>query len=605
MRVVVQPVGKASNTDALKEACLTLNILQTIWRFEPNEAISQRGTHLSGNQRFSLSTAFDLFRSAEDTTEGKVGITVGAFAGDLDLGGLVSSYQPKKRKGIVSEFDWGQECESFRRAVWIFCLSNLALRCYTGIECNDLQCLGYHSHKSKGVERSLLYLTLCPNCRDKLDLLNPYRVEEIEQLLLWMKTDMVKDHKIKDLVEFIPPNLPVLKRQIQKQISLHGSKVFRAYGLLLVMHFLDDLVPFIEGLMSLGARQESICLLVKPYPYGNRSGVGGYLAHRYRNLRTIYLPSLPPHEQYLKQAIEACIKGARSGKFIVIEDGGYVVPFMHKNYGNCNSICLGAVEQTTKGIRLDQKVRNLRIPVVSVAGSRFKERFEAPLVGKAIVYNVQRLLEPLGIHLQGKKALVVGYGAVGREVAQSLKDLNMVVNVADSNLSALSEASIRGYKVGEAEDLIKESVLIVGTTGGTPKGRRLVPTIGAEQIRRLSDGAILVSASSDQIEIDLKELSLISRKERCKGIGTWYMTSRDVGEDKYLVVGDGYPINFFRGQGIPNQSIDPILTQLLLGAIHLTSIPRGSKGIKEELADQLLAKNKVIEELLNVHRLLY
>jgi len=604
MQVIVQPIGTQSDFRLLEEACLTLNILQTLWQFKVQTAIPRPPKNGLGPERFEQSLALEIIPPVEELNGDPEGLAVGAFAGRVDLKGFLSAYYPLCKKGIVSEFDWNDKSETIRRTLWILALVNLALRHYIGAECNKEGCLAHHSLNITNFERTLATLILCDQCRDKLKVLDPYRVEEINELFTWIKTKAINAYDPRDLISFSNPSLPVLVRQGRRQLEEKGADLFNHYGILLIMHFLDDLIPFIERLKSLGARDESICLLVKPYPYGNRRGVGGYLAYHYGNIKTVYLRSLPPAEALMKKAIETCLQRAKSGKFLVIEDGGYIVPFIHDKCPSYQDICIGAVEQTSKGIKRDEKIIGLNIPVIDVAKSDFKDRVEAPLVGKSIIYNLQRILEPLGILLSGKKAVVVGYGAIGKEVAQGLKDFNMNVHVADINPIPLCEAALRGYPIGKLEDLVEGATLIIGTTGGTEEGDKLSPTISGNVLRKLSDGAILVSASSDQIEIDLRELKAMARASRVEGLGTWYTVECDRRDEKYLVIGDGYPINFFRGQGIPNQAIDPILTQLLLGAIHLVTNTSGQKGIIKNIADKLVKENKVIDDLLHAHHLL-
>jgi S-adenosylhomocysteine hydrolase len=127
------------------------------------------------------------------------------------------------------------------------------------------------------------------------------------------------------------------------------------------------------------------------------------------------------------------------------------------------------------------------------------------------------------------------------------------------------------------------------------------PTVSKHELGFLSNGAILVSASSDKIEFDIDELDAIATKRnRIPGVGTEYFIERASRIDSCLLVGDGYPINFFRGSGIPNQSIDPILTQLLLGSVQIASeqLPPGVNTY----TDKLLEDNNVIHDFLDVHR---
>jgi S-adenosylhomocysteine hydrolase len=291
-----------------------------------------------------------------------------------------------------------------------------------------------------------------------------------------------------------------------------------------------------------------------------------------------------------------------SGKILVIEDGGYLVPFLHNNYSAEENPCIGAVEQTTKGIRKDEsleaefkkKSKELYFPVINVAKSNFKDQYESPLVGRSAVHCIQQILSDM--HFSGKKALVVGFGAVGREVANSLANqLRMIVSVYDADLDKIAAAKVRGYEASQnLPALTKGATIIIGTTGKT--------SIAKDILENLTDGSILASASSDQIEIDIPYLNIIAKESIYKpGIGTLYKRHKELSDDTYLLLADGYPINFYFGAGIPTRSIDPVLAQLLIGAIHLASEhQRLNKGISSIMND-LITQYSLLEDFVNTY----
>ncbi len=600
MRVIVQPIGKQRAEDSLSTACLALNMLQTIWRFELRTPVHGRESGAAELEAFSPDWAFDsLLEVQEMIPEGEESVLqVGSFRGRVDTKKVLSVYRKKEGKAILSEFWWPKNCPT--SSAWITALANLALRHSTGIECTNENCLGHHSISTENLDHFLPRVSLCADCQSRLEALEPYRVDEIESLVKWLARAWFADLHLDELVKLNVPDLPVLERQVRRQVKKNGSDLFAPYRLVLIMHYLPDLIPFLEGLMELGAKEDNMALLVKPYPYGAKTLVGGYFAYHYPQLQIDYLSSLPPISFQLDRALDV----GKGDKLIVIEDGGYIVPYLHENIDSYQDLCLGAVEQTTKGIRNDEALTDLKIPVVNVAKSKFKDDHEAPLVGKSIVYNIQRVMEEIGPHFPRKKAAVIGFGAIGESVAIGLREtLEMNVHVAESKSESIVKAGNLGFDVTKhAEQAMKDAFLVVGTTGGTRTSQGVTHTIGRRQFRALRHGAILVSASSDQIEFDVKELeAMASHTNRIKGVGTEYYIKRGLGEDYYLLIGDGYPINFFRGQGIPNQSIDPILTQLLLGAAKIAT-GDNSPGIMNDIADTLVIENGVVDDFLDVQR---
>lgn len=597
MRVIVQPIGKPGDQASLSEACRALNIIQTVWRFELMPEIARTDQGLDAPECFSPDVAFTSIPESPDKKLGYRSLIIGTFRGRVDADGMLSLYRREEEKVVVSTFSWPSQHPPI--SIWMTALSNVALRHYSGIDCSDELCLGNKSIFAGEIGDFLSKLKICGDCRSRLEAIEPYRVDEIDGLVQWLVTHWHSRFDLKELVKLDPPELPVFNRQLRRQLQKKRAQLFAPYRMVLILHHLPDLVPFIKALMALGAEEKNIALLVKPYPYGEKSQVAGFLSYYYPKVQIDYLSSLPPSDSHMARVLGS----AAGGKLIIIEDGGYLVPYLHKRVANYETFCQGAVEQTTKGIRNDKALDNLKIPVVDVAKSDFKDKHEAPLVGKSIVYNIMRILEPRGLHFPGKTAGVIGFGAIGKAIASELtKTLNMRVQVADAEGSLVLEAQNLSFKAFDrAEDVIKRAFLVVGTTGGTKKGNKVCPTVSKRELGFLSNGAILVSASSDRIEFDIQELEAIaSRKNRIRGVGTEYFVKRSSRVDSCLLVGDGYPINFFRGSGIPNQSIDPILTQLLLGAVLIASekLPPGIN----QFPNQFLEDNGVIDDFLDVHR---
>jgi S-adenosylhomocysteine hydrolase len=118
----------------------------------------------------------------------------------------------------------------------------------------------------------------------------------------------------------------------------------------------------------------------------------------------------------------------------------------------------------------------------------------------------------------------------------------------------------------------------------------------------------LASASSDRDEIDVQELEDLARNDpaniedvRWHGlkIGTRYnLVQVGMGEGRrVLLLADGYPINFYSANSVPNESIDPILALLLLCGLHVASQGRRlGTGIRVRPVDTLVQKEALIEE---------
>ncbi|HWX18703.1 MAG TPA: NAD(P)-dependent oxidoreductase [Candidatus Binatia bacterium] len=359
--------------------------------------------------------------------------------------------------------------------------------------------------------------------------------------------------------------------------KLHNARQgppFRGCTILLVLHFLSDLIPFVDALHCLGCDYENIHLVAKPYPYSRRDEVSHTLESRGVNIqRASASVSVEQCAETTLRALAERKPSAGSQKVLVIEDGGYFAPLLHRReFSALLRRCVGIVEQTQKGINNDRKriqKRKLKVPILSVAESRFKKDYESPEIGRVAIQNISRFTP--NTKLSGHHAIVFGFGSVGREVASHLTNaFNMAVSVVDTDQLAELRAQHCKAFVAEAADQFANlrygdcATLVVGTTG------RL--SIDQSVLRALPDGAVIVSTSSDQVEIDLKSLARLAKgrvKEIALGKHEFTIENARGRKTRLTLLAEGYPINFYGSESLPNDTIDPVMTLLLLCAVEL------------------------------------
>jgi uncharacterized protein len=378
--------------------------------------------------------------------------------------------------------------------------------------------------------------------------------------------------------------LPVLEAYTQ---SVSG-RPFEGLWSVLLLHFLTDLPPFLARFEQLGLDPRRTSLVRKPYQYRRVEEVTTELAGRgYRVQRCTAAESTS--EPATRALRELARELPSDGRVLVVEDGGFITPLLHQDeFASLRSRCLGAVEQTTKGLRNIERIQPLLLPVVSVAGSVLKLRLEAADVGDALGFTIESYVRTkLGQTLGQVPTLVVGFGAVGRSLAAALAQRQCEVTIFDKELEARIEASVyKAHRLGVLETLddLSRFRLVIGTTGST--------SINRQSLLTLPDGAVLASGSSDRLEIDLaaliEEVRLPSDENvKVDGLITYYTlrNNRTIG-----VLCDGYPINFILGDGIAKTVIDPILAELLAGAVALANrmfpaagIHKLSREVEQEL----------------------
>lgn len=371
-------------------------------------------------------------------------------------------------------------------------------------------------------------------------------------------------------------NPPFDSNRILPLLHRFGSSapknMFKDYLVLMVQHLLGDFIPFVNTLTHCGMNMDD-CYIIG-IPYSTKSYVVENLKKVMKEKNLIApkeYPFLDDVKKLLQVVIERCRK--ENKKFLVIEDGGYIVPLLHSaKFQKGLKYCLGAVEQTANGIWEDRRLyedNQLKIPVMNVADSELKKNLESRLIGIAIVSNIERLLSK-GFQdgVFGRNCLVIGLGAVGQNIVSRLIADGAIVYGYDKDKSVMEKVIgdiIKLRKVIKVSDSISEQTIVIGATGKTH--------IGFTEIAKAQNNTIFINATSKRKEIDIEQLEgLTDKKEKMEGIGTIYRLN--IGKS-IILFADGYPINFYDSESVPDQEIQFVST-LLFEATRLM-IERGYK----------------------------
>jgi S-adenosylhomocysteine hydrolase len=362
---------------------------------------------------------------------------------------------------------------------------------------------------------------------------------------------------------------------------------FKEKTLLIVLHFLKDIIPFIESCKNAGALPSKTIIFYKNYQYPNKEKIkdrlkkGGYEIYPLTEVDTVL--------ERLKS------KGVRD--IIVIEDGGYIVPKLHGDFRKLATATLGAVEQTTRGIRSDQQIEELLFPVISIPDSKLKDTFEPPHVARAVLNNIQKLLQDK--NFSGKKALMIGYGNIGEQIALQLRDtLKMQVSIHDIDSTKLVKARQYGFDTEEnLRDGVKDKFLIVGATGEA--------VVGRNEILAMEHNVYLISASSEQWEFCISELDALSSEKRnidCDGekMGTRYKIRNT---ERYVnLIADGYPINFWKVESMPNEVSDLIMSLIFISAVEIAINRSLPQQVNHNITNKLAERYELSRIYLEYHK---
>jgi adenosylhomocysteinase len=161
--------------------------------------------------------------------------------------------------------------------------------------------------------------------------------------------------------------------------------------------------------------------------------------------------------------------------------------------------------------------------------------------------------------LHGKRVLVVGYGLVGRGLADSARAYGGAVTVAEVDPARRLEAQYAGYAVASLREAAESADVIVTATG-------VSGLVDRDVIERLPDGAFVLNASHINDEIDVAAL----RREGSEPVLPHLEACRVNGRSLYLVAG-GAMANLVAGGGDSINSFQVTLAVMTAGVAHIVS----------------------------------
>lgn len=195
---------------------------------------------------------------------------------------------------------------------------------------------------------------------------------------------------------------------------------------------------------------------------------------------------------------------------MILDDGGDLTELLHKEYPQVIAKCHGVTEETTTGVhRLQEMLRDgtLKIPAINVNDSVTKSKNDNKYGCRHSLNDaIKRATDHL---LSGKKALVIGYGDVGKGSALSLRQEGMIVKVTEADPICAMQACMDGFEVvspyidgvntgteqGINKDLLANTDLLVTTTGN-------VNVCDANMLKALKSGAVVCNIGHFDNEID-------------------------------------------------------------------------------------------------------
>ncbi|MDA0693024.1 MAG: adenosylhomocysteinase [Proteobacteria bacterium] len=261
---------------------------------------------------------------------------------------------------------------------------------------------------------------------------------------------------------------------------------------------------------------------------------------------------------------------------MILDDGGDLTGILHERYPQVLENVHGITEETTTGVhRLLEMVKagQLKVPAINVNDAVTKAKNDNKYGCRHSLSDaVKRATDHL---LSGKKALVIGYGDVGKGSAQSLRQEGMIVKVSEVDPICAMQACMDGYEVvspfidginDETNQCIDHTImsnvdLLVTATGN-------YNVCNAAMLRALKSGAVVCNIGHFDNEIDTAYMRKNWEWEEVKPqVHTVY---RDRAKnDHLLLLSEGRLVNLGNATGHPSRIMDGSFANQVLAQIYL------------------------------------
>ena len=278
---------------------------------------------------------------------------------------------------------------------------------------------------------------------------------------------------------------------------------------------------------------------------------------------------------------------------MILDDGGDLTAYIHDTYPEMLDNIHGITEETTTGVhRLYDMLKKgtLKVPAVNVNDSVTKSKNDNKYgcrhsLNDAIKRGTDHLLS-------GKKALVVGYGDVGKGSAQSLRQEGMIVKVTEIDPICAMQACMDGFEVVSAykngvndgtaasinTDLLGNTDLLVTTTGN-------FNVCDANMLKALKKGAVVCNIGHFDNEVDTAFMRKTWEWEEVKP--QVHKVWRDKkNQDFLLLLSEGRLVNLGNATGHPSRIMDGSFANQVLAQMYL--FDQGYAGHSDTVKEKML-----------------
>lgn len=306
-----------------------------------------------------------------------------------------------------------------------------------------------------------------------------FKVRDIDLADSGRKQIMLAEHEM--------PGLMALRDRYEGQKPLDGARIAGC------LHMTTQTAVLIETLQDLGAdvRWSSCNIFSTEDEAAAAVAAAGTPVFAWKG---------ETEEEYVWCIRQTLDFGDGKGPNLLLDDGGDLTALVHDEYSELIPDILGVSEETTTGIKtLRQyfKEGTLRMPAINVNDSVTKSKFDN-LYGcrESLIDGIKRATD---VMIAGKRAVVAGYGDVGKGCVQALDGMGATVYVTEIDPINALQATMEGYRVVLLEDVIDEVDIVITATGNDD-------ILTLDLMERLKDKAIVGNIGHFDTEIQTAQL---------------------------------------------------------------------------------------------------
>jgi len=399
------------------------------------------------------------------------------------------------------------------------------------------------------------------------------------------------------LAEAEMPALMTLRKRYSKTKPLKGARIMGC------IHMTIQTAVLMETLIELGAELRwSSCNI-----FSTQDHAAAAMAARGIPTFAWKGETEAEYEWCLEQTINK--NGKPWDANMILDDGGDLTMVVHKHYPQMLKKIHGITEETTTGVhRLMEMVKKgtLKVPAINVNDAVTKAKNDNKYGCRhSLNDGIKRGTDML---LSGKKALVLGYGDVGKGSAQSLRQEGMIVKITEIDPICAMQACMDGYEVVSPyingnntgkpsdidENLLKTTDLLVTATGN-------LDVCDKNMLKALKPGSVVCNIGHFDNEIDTAFMRKNWKWDEVKPQVHRVIRGKlkDGSEDYLILLSEGRLINLGNATGHPSRIMDGSFANQVLAQMYLweRKFADQSKAVQKAALKVEVLSKKLDEEV--------